>query len=268
MRMMVVDDEELAIESLVKILRKEQPNAEIITFTKSLAAFNYLSQNPVDIAFLDIEMGEFNGIALAKKCKDLCPMVNIIFVTGYSEYAVDAIQLHCSGYLLKPVRGEDLRRELKNLRHPLPSVPTHRVRIQTFGNFEVFVDGKALRVPRQKCKECLAYLVDRKGAGVTYAQLSSLLWEDAPYDRKVQKKTQTVISALGKALRAVKATDILIRTRTNIAIDVEKVDCDYFQAICGDMAWMNAFAGEYMSNYSWAEFTLGALVEMKKRNEL
>ncbi len=263
MKILVVDDEALAVESLVKVLEQELPDAEIVTFIEPEGAFAYLAAHVVDIAFLDIEMGHLSGLALAKRCKDLCPTVNIIFVTGYSQYTMDALRLHVSGYLMKPVRAEDLRTELSNLRHPMPT--DKRVRIQTFGNFEVFVDGKALRVPRQKCKECLAYLVDRRGAGVTYAQLSTVLWEERPLDRTVQKSTQKIISILWKALEQAGVEDILIRTRMEIAIDAEKVDCDYFRAIAGDTAWLNSFTGEYMSNYSWAEVTLGELIEIKSR---
>lgn len=185
--MMVVDDEELAVESLVKVLHKELPSGEIITFLKPMEAFDYLAGHAVDIAFLDIEMGAFSGLSLAKKCKDLCPQVNIIFVTGFSAYSMEALKLHVSGYLMKPVRAEELRVELANLRHPLP-LTGKRVRIQTFGNFEVFVEGKPLKVQRSKCKECLAYLVDRKGAGVSYMQLTDILWEGKAIDRSAQKK--------------------------------------------------------------------------------
>lgn len=265
MKIMVVDDEELAVESLVKILYRELPYAEIITFLKSKEAFDYLAANRVDIALLDIEMGAFSGIALAKKCKDLCPAVNIIFVTGFSEYTLDALRLHVSGYLMKPVRAEDLRVELNNLRHPLP-LPGHRVRIQTFGDFEVFVDGKPLKVARRKCKECLAYLVDRKGAGVGFAQLTSVLWEGQALDRSAQKNTHKVISDLIKALKNVGADNILNKTHMDIAIDMDSVDCDYFSVIRGEMTWMNIFTGEYMANYSWAELTLGELIEIKQRN--
>lgn len=266
MRMMVVDDEKLAVENLTKVIHKEQPNAEMIAFTEAGEAFEYLAANSVDVAFLDIEMGGLDGISLAKKCKNLCPTVNIIFATGYSQYAMDALKLHASGYLMKPVRTEDLRRELDNLRHPLPSAKVRRVRIQTFGNFEVFVDEKPLWVPRTKCKECLAYLVDRKGAGVGFSQLSAILWEEYPFDRSAQKNTHKIISDLLKALREVGAENILHKTRTDIAINIANVDCDYFSIINGDMAWMDAFTGEYMTNYSWAEFTLGELIAIKQRN--
>lgn len=265
MKIIVVDDEPKALRSFLRVLQEVEPNAGTVSFTDVEDAFTYLSHNIVDIAFLDIKMGGMNGLTLAEKCKCLCPMVNIIFVTGYSKYTMDALRLHVSGYLMKPVRSEDLRTELENLRFPLPSFH-NRVRIQTFGNFEIYVDGKALRVPRKKCKECLAYLVDRKGAGVAFSQISSVLWEGTPMDRPMQKNTQKIISDLGKALKAVNAQDILIRTRVDIAVDMEKVDCDYFRVLNGEMEWMNSFSGEYMSNYSWAEPTLGTLVEIKHKN--
>lgn len=265
MRIIAVDDEPLVVKNVLRLLEQLEPAAELHGFTEPEDAFVFMAEKPVDIAFLDIEMGEIDGITLAKKCQDLCPKMNIIFLTGYSQYALDALELHASGYLMKPVRAAELRKELDNLRHPLPP-PAKRVKIQTFGNFEVFVDGKPLRVPRQKCKECLAYLVDRRGAAVTYAQLSSVLWEDRPIDRTVQKNTQKIISTLWDVLEKEDAEGILIRNRMDIAIDAEQVDCDYFRAVAGDMAWLNSFTGEYMSNYSWAEVTLGELIEIKKRN--
>lgn len=265
MKIIAVDDEPKALNSLLRVLQETVPDADVVSFTEAEEAFVHLAGNKVDIAFLDIKMGGLTGIELAQKCKSLCPSVNIIFVTGYSQYTMEALRLHVSGYLMKPVRADDLRKEMDNLRHPLRP-PNKRVRIHTFGNFEVFVDEKPLRVPRKKCKECLAYLADRRGAGVTFAQLSAVLWEDQPISRTVQKNTHKIISALWKALEEVDAANILIRTHTDIAIDMGKIDCDYFSAISGDMAWMNAFTGEYMTNYSWAEFTLGELIEIRKRN--
>ena len=264
MKIIAVDDEQKALDSLLRALREVAPEAEVASFTDPREAFAYLSENGADVALLDIKMGRLTGMELAERCKSLCPAVNIIFVTGYSQYTMDALRLHVSGYLMKPVRADDLRTELANLRHPVRS--DKRVRIHTFGNFEVFVDGTPLRLPRKKCKECLACLADRRGAGVTYAQLSSVLWEEQPLDRQSQKKTQTIVSALGKALNELGVGDILIRTRTEIAIDVKKVDCDYYHIAEGDTKWINAFTGEYMSNYSWGEYTLGELLEIKRRN--
>lgn len=265
MKVLVVDDERLAAESLVKALKSELSDAEIITFSEPTEAFEYLAVNSVDIALLDIEMGEMSGLVLAKRCKELCPMVNIIFVTGFSKYSMDALHLRASGYLMKPVREDELRAELADLRHPL-SIAQKRVRIQTFGNFEVFADGKPLPLSLAKSKECLAYLTDRRGARVTTAELAGILWEDEVYDRRVQNNTYSVIAILMKALRRAGIADLLIKTRRDIALNTEAVDCDYYRFLKGDVSQINSFHGEYMSNYSWAEFTLAELEDIRKRN--
>lgn len=262
MKIIAVDDEQKALNSVLRVLREVEPETDVVSFTDSQEAFTYLSDNRVDIALLDIKMGGLTGVELAEKCKSLCPTVNIIFITGYSQYTMDALRLHVSGYLMKPIRADDLRTELSNLRHPLPD---KRIRIQTFGNFEVFVDGKPLKVPLRKCKECLAYLVDRRGAGISYAQLSAVLWEEQPIGRQAQKNTHKIIAALRQSLKEVGAEELLIRSRMEIAIDTGQVDCDYFKAIGGEREWLNSFTGEYMSNYSWGEFTLGELLEIKNK---
>ena len=83
-----------------------------------------------------------NGLELAKRLKDQHGETNIVFVTGYSEYAIDAFDLHASGYLLKPATVEKVQDAMENLRIPPETIGRgKRVRIQCFGNFEIFVDG-------------------------------------------------------------------------------------------------------------------------------
>lgn len=261
MNIIVADDERLSVEYIMSLLRRLEPDAQITGFTETDDVLEYMEKNRVDIAFLDIEMGEYNGIELAKRCIALAPCINIIFVTGYSEYTLDAFQLHVSGYLLKPVRLEDLQTELDHLRHV---IPRHRVRVQTFGFFEVFVDSVPLKFTRTKCKECLAYLIDRRGARVTYADLAVILWEAHTYNPSVQANTQKVVSDLIKTLREAKLEDLIIKSRQDIAINKELVDCDYYAVLEGDMAQLDTFMGEYMSKYSWAEFTVGELMKLKE----
>lgn len=79
--------------------------------------------------------------------------MNIIFVTGYSHYAVDAFSIRSSGYLLKPVRSEEIAAELNNLRIPIKSDNKVHIRVQTFGGFEVFVDGQPVIFSRGSCFE-------------------------------------------------------------------------------------------------------------------
>ena len=102
-----------------------------------------------------------SGLELALELKRLQPGVHIIFVTGFSQYAVDAFAMHASGYLLKPATEEAVLRELTFLYQEREAGA--RVRVKTFGGFDVYVDGEPLRFGRAKSKELFAYLVDRRG---------------------------------------------------------------------------------------------------------
>lgn len=259
MKVIAVDDEYLALESMMVLLEEVLPDAERKGFQNTREAFTYLKNNKVDIAFLDIDLGECSGIEIAAKCQSLCPEVNIIFVTGYSQYALEAIKLHASGYLLKPVQKKELIEEIQHLRYPVGKISKKRVRIQTFGNFEIFVDERPLNFPRTKCKECMAYLVDCKGASVTSRELASVLYEDEPYERATQNRIHQVIFAMMKVLKEEGIEDIIIKKHSELAIDTSKVDCDYYKLLQGESRQKSGFNGKYMSNYSWAEYTLGKI---------
>jgi two-component SAPR family response regulator len=260
MRIIVVDDEPLAMRGLVQEIKKVRPECDIASYTDPTVALEMLSSNGFipDVVFLDIEMPGINGISLAKSIKDICPKTNIIFVTSYSQYALDACSLHASGYLMKPVLAEDVRKELDDLRTPV-SAPSSRIRIQTFGNFDVFADNIPLVFVRSKAKEALAYIVSKNGGSVTVAELAAVIWEARDYNRSLQNRTQTVISEMMKSLRKAGAEDIIIKKRNSISVDVTKVNCDYYLFLKGDAAAVNAYMGEFMNNYSWAEIITGYL---------
>lgn len=259
MKILVADDEPFALESLKDILRAVVPDAEIVGFLKSSQVIEYMRDNCCDIVFLDIEMRGKSGLDIARELKILQPKVNIIFVTGYLDYTMEAFTLHASGYLLKPATIEKVKNELDNLRNPI-LLETKQVKIQTFGKFEVFVNGEPLLFTRNKPKELLAYLVDRKGAGISSSNIANVLWENKEYNRSLRNQVQTVIVQLKEVLKSAGIEDILIKKWNNLAIDVGKVNCDYYRFIEGDKACTNQFTGEYMSDYSWAEVTTGYLI--------
>ncbi len=260
MKIIVVDDEPLAMSGMVQEIKKILPECDIASFTNSSEALIMLSDDGFipDVAFLDIEMPGIDGISLAKRFKDACPKTNIIFVTSYSQYALDAHSLHASGYLMKPVLAEDISRELDDLRTPVKT-SSFRVRIQTFGNFDIFVDNTPLVFLRKKTKEALAYIVSKNGSSVTVAELAAAIWETREYNRSLQNQVQTVISDMMKTLRKAGVEDIIVKQRNSISVNVTKVNCDYYRFLKGDAAAVNAYMGEFMSNYSWAEMITGYL---------
>ena len=260
MKIIAADDEKIALITLVEAINEAYPDAEVKEFRKASEVIEYVKDNRADVAFLDIDMRGTNGITLAKELKEIQSNINIVFVTGYSEYMADAFSLHASGYVLKPPTKEKIEVEINNLRNPIEEKHVH-VKIQTFGNSEIFVDDKPVVMKLSKSKELLAYLVDRKGAGVTTAEIASILWEDREYTRSLKNQVQTVVKKLFDSLESVQAQDILIKKWNSLSLDVEKVTCDYYEFLKGDINYINSFLGEYMVNYSWAEFTTGYLCE-------
>lgn len=252
MKILAVDDEQDALEVLTTAIRDCQPDADIRGFNSPTEALAFAETNPPDIAFLDIRMPGLTGLELAKRLKKINVKVNIIFSTGYSEFASDAFSMHASGYLMKPISTKDVRKELENLRNPI-AAPKKRVYIRTFGNFELFVDGETVHFSRKPAKELLAYLVDRKGSSVTRRELCDVLLQDAAFTRKSQDYLTKIVRELEKSLEEVNAKDILRIDRSEYAVIPANFDCDAYDYLNGMPDAFNNFYGEYMSQYPWAE---------------
>ena len=247
---LLVDDELLNLENLDEIVAKVLPEAERAAFSKASKAMEFIQEHPVDIAFLDIEMRGTNGITIAEALRTKNPRVNVIFCTGYSEYSLDAWDLDCSGYLLKPITEERIRHVLDNLRYPLQAQP--RVRFHCFGSFEAYCDGKPITFKYNRTKEFLAYLVDRDGAFCSMRELSGILFEDEEhksYVNQIRLDLLNTLSALG-------VEDILQQTRGKMAICKDKVSCDYYDFLNGGPS---PVLQEYMSQYSFGERTCASL---------
>ena len=100
---------------------------------------------------------------------------------------------------------------------------------------------------------------------MTNTEIAAILFEDKEYNRSVKNQVQTIISQLTKTLREYGAEDIIVRQWNSLAVDTNQVKCDYFDFLKQETNDMMNFAGEYMSNYSWAEYTTGYLIQQKMK---
>lgn len=255
MKAICVDDEELLMEDTVSMCSELPQISEVKGFTHSAEALAWLEHNPVELALLDIDMPGMNGLELAAAIKEKRPETAIIFLTGYAQYAVEAFSVRATGYLLKPVTKEKLAEEVAYaLSKKKKDIVDHLV-VQAFGNFDVFVDGKLVSFKRAKCKEILAYLVDKHGSSATRAEISAILWEDQLYNRKMQKQLDVYIRALRETLREYGIEEIFEMQKGSLRIRPEMITCDAYLFFAGDSDTVNSYQGEYMSAYSWASMT-------------
>ena len=257
MRILCLDDEPLALKLLVTMIEKVKPDAEVESFRIQTELLEAAEKNGCDVAFLDIHMRGMNGVEVAKKLKEINPKMNIIFVTGFSEYKADAMDMRASGYIMKPVTKEDVARELSELRFPVIPKKDALLKVQCFGNFDVFTpDGTPIHFERKKAKEIFAYLVHRHGSACSAREIAAVLFEDAPYDKSQKSYLQTLVVAMLKGLREAGAEEVIIRKRDEMAVNPALLDCDYYRFAELDVGAVNAYANEYMSQYYWAEFMI------------
>ena len=255
MRIICVDDEPLTLEYTVELCKRLSLDAEVEGFVYTQDVLKSLSSKRVDIVLLDINMPDINGIRLAALIKEAWPSAAILFLTAYSEYAFEAYAVHPTGYLLKPVTLEALKAEIDYWLSFHPEVRKSHIQALTFGNFELLVDGDAVTFKRSKSKELLAYLIDRQGTSVTRAELFSILFEDKPYGQAEQKYLDVIIRSLRDTLRSYGISDLLQMRRTGLRIKPELLDCDMYRFCKGETTAINAYRGQYMSSYSWANLT-------------
>ena len=256
MTIICIDDEKLVLDLTVSLCRELPVNPEVKGFQRAADVLSWLRDNTADIALTDINMPDMNGLVLAAKLKKQCPDMKIIFLTGYSEYAVDAFKLHASGYIMKPVGKERLLSEIEYAMsdEKQAKVPAH-IEAHTFGEFDLIIDGEPAALTRAKAKELLAYLIDRHGHSVSRANVFAVLFEDKQYDRSMQKQLDVIIRSLRDTLRKYGSEDIFELSRGTLRIRPEMIDCDMYRFMNGDIEAINSYRGEYMNSYSWAAIT-------------
>ena len=250
MKIIAVDDEKIALQGLLLSIQRAAPEAEVQGFRRAADAIAYMECTPCDVAFLDIEMKGMNGVQTAERLKSIHPDVNIIFATGFGSYRDAAFDLHASGYLIKPITEDAVRRELQNLRRPVAA--PKRLKVMTFGNFEVLYDGAPLVFKYRKSKELLAYLVDRRGAMCSTGEIMSVLFEDDG-DHKVYY--HRLRSDLIETLAAKGCEGVISQQRGMLGVVPEGMDCDYYDYLNGKAELSKLYHGEYMMQYSFAEVT-------------
>jgi transcriptional regulator with XRE-family HTH domain len=115
----MVDDEGIILSGGLPVLEEVFPNANISGFTRPSEAITYAQHNPVALAFLDIEMGKLNGLEVCKELQRINPQTNVIFLTAYMDYSLDAWKTGASGFIVKPITAAEVRDQISRLRFPL-----------------------------------------------------------------------------------------------------------------------------------------------------
>ncbi|MBQ6402195.1 MAG: response regulator [Firmicutes bacterium] len=248
MRILAVEDEVTLLRHLANRIREALPGAEVLAFDNTEDALAALPEKEITIAFLDIAIDNMNGVDLAKRIKAVYPDCDIVFCTGYGDYAVQAFNLGASDYLMKPITKEKIEHALSMLRRAsVNTVAEQGLYIRCFGEFEVFYQGEPVAAFTKRSKELLAYLVDKAGALCSSADICNAIFRtnSDSYFRVVKKDLNNALAGIGQ-------DEALIRDWGKLGINRNRVACDYFAYLDGDPRAVNQYKGVYMSQYDWA----------------
>lgn len=143
MKILILEDEEQALNRLQKIITSVVPDAEIVGTGTSIAeAVNWFHANPLpDLVFMDIQLSDGSSFQIFNSVKIGCP---VIFTTAYESYAMQAFKVNSVDYLLKPIDEADVKRAIEKLRM-----------LQRSGSFSVDYAEilKAIQQPAKKYKD-------------------------------------------------------------------------------------------------------------------
>ena len=262
MRIIAVDTDRKSLDTIRTILEKTAPDSVCDYFEDPLAALAKAREEEIDVAFLETQMPELSGIDLGKYLVDLNPHINLVYISEHTEKAFEALQMHASGYLKKPGTEEKVSGELATLRYPEISKKFKRVFAQTFGDFELFVDGVPVDFKYKRTKEVVAILVNNKGAQTTNGEIIASLWEDDADPDKKLSYLRNLRQDLVNTLSALKVEGMIIKQRGSMAISKDKIECDLYDWLDNGKDSKYKYLGDYMNQYSWAEFVHAELDEI------
>ncbi len=251
MKILVVQNEKEALDKNVEMLKNLRKDAEIISFDNSPKALAYTRKNKVDIAIMDVKIPEIDGFTLGNYLKDLNKYVNLIYLTDDRSDAYEAMAIRASGCVLTPVSEKCMKKELVELRNKDRKGQKNRVFVQTFGNFDIFVDGNPVAFKYSKTKEVLALLVNNRGSQTTNGEIIASLWEDdfskTSYLSNLRQDLQNTLTSLGIG-------DIIVKQRGSMGIAVDNIECDLYDWLEKKKNSRYNYLGDYMNQYSWAEY--------------
>ncbi len=273
LRVILIDDESLALKLLESKLNKIKDVEIIGKYIDPYQGLEEILSRQPDAVFLDIEMPEINGMELAKEIKAVLPNVKIVFVTAYSDYAVDAFEINAADYIVKPIRQERLIKTINKLLNVNGKTTVSSPMVCCFNKLHFKVDGKESEVMdvswrTSKSRELFAYLIHYREQFVRKGDLIDIFW---PNINSKDGFTQlySSIYQIRKSLKSIHFPIEIISSENSYRLELNEVLIDVDEWKNGMKKFSNVtkenlpeyestldlYKGDYFENddYWWAE---------------
>lgn len=228
LKIAAIDDEIHVLERLERMIIHNPQIDCCGLFDNPSKLLDFVKNNNIDAIFMDIEMPIINGLDLCEKVMEINENIDIVFLTAYNNYAIEAFEVNAVDYITKPLSEERLQKTLKRLtKRKKMLIVDSKPKIQCFGSFELIVSGENISWKNSKAKEIFAYLVHKRGVPVNWEKIADVIWPDYDAD-KAHANFHATTYLLRKRLSELGLINIVEFKRGNYRIVKENVTCDYF----------------------------------------
>lgn len=233
LRAILVDDEKHALNMLSKVISERDDVQVVGAYSDVAELLDVVEELDPDVVFLDIEMPEMNGLQLGERLHSLELELDIVFVTAYRQYAIDAFDVNAIDYLLKPIDPDMLHRTIERIwkrrrAHFIPVASAPAFTINCFGQFAIYKAGhlEPIRFPTAKAEELFAYLLMNRNTNVSKWTLCDSLWPEQDGTKNSEKNLHTTMYRMKKVLRENGIEVQLLSQRGLYRMECD-IKCDY-----------------------------------------
>jgi len=244
MKVVIVDDESAMLIAMKRMLSNIAGVALVGSFRNAIEALTFVKENDVDLAFLDIQIAEDNGLELARGLLSLRSDLDIVFTTSHTEYAIEAYDVYPLDYMVKPISrtrlaqtiAKAVSRRSSSLSHSANGVAPNRLTVQGLGCFEASSkQAGAVNWISKKSMELFAYLLVNRGRSVSKARLLEDLFPDMLL-KNAETYLHTAVYQLRKVLSLHGLKETVLTSHEQYRVDLEQIDVDFIQFEQGVLA--------------------------------
>lgn len=236
MNVLLIDDEQAMLTALSQLLSRIE-GVVIVGMVRSRAeAVEFVAQQTVDLAFIDIKIAEDNGLTIALELRKRNADLDIVFVTSHKEFALDAFDAYPLDYIVKPVSRKRLEETVaRAARSRMGKSGTgntdtpKRLSVTGLGGLQISGEqGEALKWMSRKSQELFAYLLLCHGNRTSKVRIMEEIFPDRE-EKNSELYLNTALYQLRRTLSTQGMKAILVSDREQYQMSLEQIKVDFIQ---------------------------------------
>lgn len=239
MKILIAEDEKSNIEEIERIIAGLNQDIEVFAYLNPFDALYSANSNIYDLALLDIQMPEMNGLTLAENISAIQPSLPVVFISAYNNYATEAFELKAADYILKPIRSERLVKIISGIKYAekrsIPAIEySKKMIIRSFGGLRIFNEIGEIYWDRPKTRELFALLLMNKGKRVNKELICDELWPKLDSTRALAN-LQVTVCRLRKTIGVFSREMVTVKYVNNyycLTLGDVSYDADQFDLQC------------------------------------